>query len=34
MFNWSSRKTRKIISSIIIIFIVLAMLLPTLTYFM
>lgn len=34
MFNWSSKKTRKIISSIIIIFIVLAMLLPTLTYFM
>lgn len=33
MFNMHNRKTRKLISSVIIIIIVLAMLIPTLSYF-
>lgn len=33
MFNMHNNKTRKIISSVIIIVIVLAMLIPTLAYF-
>ncbi|TCL55178.1 hypothetical protein EDD76_11618 [Kineothrix alysoides] len=33
MFNMNSNKTKKIISSIIIILVVLAMVLPTLSYF-
>ena len=33
MFNMHNDKTRKIVSSIIIIFIVIAMLIPTLSYF-
>ena len=33
MFNLHNRKTKKIISSIIIILIVIAMFIPTLTYF-
>lgn len=33
MFNMHNDKTRKIVSSVIIIFIVIAMLIPTLSYF-
>lgn len=33
MFNMNSNKTRKIISSVIILIIVLAMIIPTLAYF-
>ncbi len=33
MFNMHNNKTRKIVSSVIIIFIVIAMLIPTLSYF-
>ncbi len=33
MFNLHNRKTKKIISSVIIILIVIAMFIPTLTYF-
>ena len=33
MFNMHNRKTKKIISSIIILLIVIAMLIPTLSYF-
>lgn len=33
MFNMHNRKTKKIISSVIILIIVIAMLIPTLSYF-
>ena len=33
MFNFNSRKNKKAISAVIIIFVVLAMILPTLSYF-
>jgi len=33
MFNMHKKKTQKVVSAVIIIFLVLAMILPTLTYF-
>ena len=33
MFNFHNKKTQKVVSTVIIIFLVLAMILPALTYF-
>lgn len=34
MFNFHNKKTQRIISTIIIVIVIVAMLIPTLTYFM
>lgn len=34
MFNFHNKKNQRIVSTVIIIFLVLAMILPTLTYFL